>query len=153
MLISINLDRFVHTTSNSFTWVLRMCSSKERHWSKDTPRSLRIETKTLRTSKRRTLHWLVCFLAIASFSTGGPKFLISRKVWYSLEMRKLMYLPLHHIIWFRNPLSWLLPGDNLFFGSIDVILLDIPKRLLNFATVAHFEVFDGGFEIIKNGKN
>ena len=49
-------------------------------------------------------------------------------------MRKLMYLPLHHIIWFRNPLNWLPSGDNLFFGSIVVILLDVPKRLLNLAS-------------------
>ena len=49
-------------------------------------------------------------------------------------MRKLMYLPLHHIIWFGNPLNWLPSGDNLFFGSIVVILLDVPKRILNLAS-------------------
>ena len=39
----------------------------------------------------------VCFL------TGDLKsILISRKVWYSLDMRKLICIHLHHIIWFRK---------------------------------------------------
>ena len=60
------------------------------------------KTKTLRPSKRRTLHWMVCFLR-----TGGLKFLISGKVWFSLGMPKLICIvPFHRIIWFRNPLSW-----------------------------------------------
>ena len=55
------------------------------------------KTETLRASKRRTLHWLVCFL------TGDLKsILISRKVWYSLDMRKLICIHLHHIMWFRK---------------------------------------------------
>ena len=41
------------------------------------------------------------------FRTGGLKFLISWKVWFSLGMPKLICIPFHHIIWFRNPLSWL----------------------------------------------
>ena len=40
------------------------------------------------------------------FRTGGLKFLISWKVWFSLGMPKLICIPFHHIIWFRNPLSW-----------------------------------------------
>ena len=37
------------------------------------------------------------------FLTGHLKsILISRKVWYSLDMRKLICIHLHHIIWFRK---------------------------------------------------
>ena len=63
------------------------------------------KTKTLRPSKRRTLHWMVYFSG-GCLRTGGLKFLISWKGWFSLGMPKLICIPFHHIIWFRNPLSW-----------------------------------------------
>ena len=48
------------------------------------------------------------FLSGVCFPTGGLKFLISRKVWYSLEMRKLTCIPLLSnwgALWLRKPFS------------------------------------------------
>ena len=46
----------------------------------------------------KTVIWgaLICFIEINSvcFPTGSLKFLINRKVWYSLEMRTLICIPL-----------------------------------------------------------
>ena len=66
------------------------------------------KTKTLRPSNWSKLPNVALngLLSGVCFRTGGLKFLISWKVWFSLGMPKLICIPFHHIIWFRNPLSW-----------------------------------------------
>ena len=53
----------------------------------------------------RCTEWFA-FWRLLSNPAGGLKFLISWKVWFSLGMPRLICIPFHHIIWFRNPLSW-----------------------------------------------
>ena len=51
---------------------------------------------------------LTGLLSGVCFPTGGLKFLINRKVWYSLEMRKLICIPLLNnwgALWLRKPFS------------------------------------------------
>ena len=53
----------------------------------------------------RCTEWFA-FWRLLSNPAGGLKFLISWKVWFSLGMPRLICIPFHHIIWFRNSLSW-----------------------------------------------
>ena len=108
---------FLGITSISLSAVSLYCTVNAFFFAKLTENFFyMIKTKTLRASKRLTLHssdWFAFWRLL--FNRRFLKFLISRKVSYPspLEMRKLMCIPLHHIIWFQNPLNWRLPGLSL----------------------------------------